>query len=580
MSFRSRPVLDRKHRPRWQDELRTQQLTIVGFAVAIALALGIFGAAAWNGYWESHLRAVAAVGQETFDQSDLGERQAILTAEAVSRVTELQAQLTGGLRDQIVQQQIDSLNQGFSNVAGMATASLTDQAVLEDRASAFDVSVSESEVDAEVASRYSLPERVQANLILIDALPEDAGAEDEPTEEQLAAATDAAQEAKDRVENGEEFADVATEVSDDFTAQSGGGLGWFQADDPAYAEYFDVLVGADDGDLVGPVEVEGGVAVLQLVDRREATADGGLHDILKQAGVSDESYRDYVRGVLMNNAFRTHFEDDVVTSPAPQQRVAQIFIAPQTGTVVPEERARHILIQPDPDLEDQAEATNEQWDAALAEAREVEDLVGDADADWWAIAEDHSDDSGSAERGGDLGWYDPANPGFVTAFAAELAALDVDEISEPIRTEFGYHVIQKTGERDSPDAQAADLVQQLRDDPDSFGDIAKDVSEDYDTANDDGELGWVAPYQLPKANEDAVFGLTEVGDISDPVGDAAAGITIYKLLETSDSREIEEDRLDEIRSGGFERWLDDEVRSSVEVWIDPQFAPSTTTAGA
>ena len=580
MSFRSRPVLDRKHRPRWQDELRTQQLTIVGFAVAIALALGIFGAAAWNGYWESHLRAVAAVGQETFDQSDLGERQAILTAEAVSRVTELQAQLTGGLRDQIVQQQIDSLNQGFSNVAGMATASLTDQAVLEDRASAFDVSVSESEVDAEVASRYSLPERVQANLILIDALPEDAGAEDEPTEEQLAAATDAAQEAKDRVENGEEFADVATDVSDDFTAQSGGGLGWFQADDPAYAEYFDVLDGADDGDLVGPVEVEGGVAVLQLVDRREATADGGLHDILKQAGVSDESYRDYVRGVLLNNAFRTHFEDDVVTSPAPQQRVAQIFIAPQTGTVVPEERARHILIQPDPDLEDQAEATNEQWDAALAEAREVEDLVGDPDADWWAIAEDHSDDSGSAERGGDLGWYDPANPGFVTAFAAELAALDVDEISEPIRTEFGYHVIQKTGERDSPDAQAAALVQQLRDDPDSFGDIAKDVSEDYDTANDDGELGWVAPYQLAKANEDAVFGLTEVGDISEPVGDAAAGITIYKLLETSDSREIEEDRLDEIRTGGFERWLDDEVRSSVEVWIDPQFAPSTTTAGA
>ena len=580
MSFRSRPVLDRKHRPRWQDELRTQQLTFVGFAVAIALALGIFGAAAWNGYWESHLRAVAAVGQETFDQSDLGERQAILTAEAVSRVTELQAQLTGGLRDQIVQQQIDSLNEGFSNVAGMAAESLTNQAVLEDQASTFDVTVSESDVDAEVASRYSLPERVQANLILIKALPEDADAEDEPTEEQLAAAMDAAQEAKDRVENGEEFAAVATDVSDDFTAQSGGGLGWFQADDPAYAEYFDVLNGADDGDLVGPVEVEGGVAVLQLVDRREATADGGLHDFLKQAGVSDENYRDYVRGVLLNDAFRTHFEEDVVTSPAPQQRVAQIFIAPQTGTVVPEERARHILIQPDPELEDQAEATNEQWDAALAEAREVEDLVGDPDADWWAIAEDHSDDSGSAERGGDLGWYDPANPGFVTAFAAELAALDVDEISEPIRTEFGYHVIQKTAERDSPDTQAADLVEQLRDDPDSFGDVAKDVSEDYDTANDDGELGWVAPYQLPKANEDAVFGLTEVGDISDPVGDAAAGITIYKLLETSDSREIEQDRLDEIRSGGFERWLDDEVRSSVEVWIDPQFAPATTTAGA
>ena len=61
MSFRSRPVLDRKHRPRWQDELRTQQLIVVGFALAIALALGIFGAAAWNGYWETHFSPVATV---------------------------------------------------------------------------------------------------------------------------------------------------------------------------------------------------------------------------------------------------------------------------------------------------------------------------------------------------------------------------------------------------------------------------------------------------------------------------------------------------------------------------------------
>jgi parvulin-like peptidyl-prolyl isomerase len=580
MSFRSRPVLDRKHRPRWQDELRTQQLTIVAFAVAIALALGIFGAAAWNGYWESHLRPVASVGTATFDQADLAERQAILTAEAVSEVTELQAQLTGGPRDQILQQQIDSLNQGFANVASMATQSLTDQAVLEDRAPSFDVGVSDPEIDDEVANRYTLPERVQASLILVEALPDDADAEDEPTEDDLAAAIDAAEAAKERVKDGEDFAEVATDTSDDFTAQSGGALGWFAKDDPAYAEYFDALDDAKEGDLVGPVEVDRGAAVLQLVERREATTEGGLQQLLQQAGITDASYRDYIRGVLLNDAFRDHFEDEVVTSPTAQQRVAQILIAPVSGSVVPQERARHILVQPDPELDDQAEATDEQWDAALTEAREVEELVNAPDADWWAIAEEHSDDSGSAERGGDLGWYDPANPQFVTAFAAELAALEVGDISEPIRTEFGYHVIQKTGERDSPETQAADLIAQLEDDPDSFGDVAKDVSEDYATANEDGELGWVAPYQLPAANEEAVFGLTEVGEISEPVGTAAEGITIYKLLESSDSRDIEQERLNRIRDNGFDRWLDDEVRSSVEVWIDPQFAPSTTTAGA
>jgi hypothetical protein len=75
--------------------------------------------------------------------------------------------------------------------------------------------------------------------------------------------------------------------------------------------------------------------------------------------------------------------------------------------------------------------------------------------------------------------------------------------------------------------------------------------------------------------EDAVFALTEVDEVSDPIEDAS-GITIYQLLETSESREIEEDRLAEIRSSGFERWLDDEVRNGVDTWIDPQFASTAT----
>ena len=52
MSFRNRPVLDRKHRPRWQDELRTQQLIVAGFAIAIAVAIGIFAANAWSEHYD------------------------------------------------------------------------------------------------------------------------------------------------------------------------------------------------------------------------------------------------------------------------------------------------------------------------------------------------------------------------------------------------------------------------------------------------------------------------------------------------------------------------------------------------
>ena len=66
MSFRNRPVLDRKHRPRWQDELRTQQLIVAGFALAIAVAIGIFGAAAWSSYLPDAPAPVALVDDTTF----------------------------------------------------------------------------------------------------------------------------------------------------------------------------------------------------------------------------------------------------------------------------------------------------------------------------------------------------------------------------------------------------------------------------------------------------------------------------------------------------------------------------------
>jgi parvulin-like peptidyl-prolyl isomerase len=594
MTIRSRPVLDRKHRPRWQDELRTQQLTVIGFAVAIAVALGIFGAAAWNGWWEAHLRPVAAVSGDTYTRSELNERERIVAAETVAQITELSAQM-GGPREQLLQQQIDSLSARMNSIASIAAESLVDGAVLSAQAGEYGLAVTDDAIDAEVAERFNLPERVQARLVLVepevdepetddetDEGADDEGADDEadpePTDEQVAAARDAAQAALDRIEGGEAFAAVATEVSDDFTATAGGEIGWFEAEDPAYGEYFDALAEADAGDLVGPIEVDRGFAVLELVARREATTEGGLRDLLDDQGVGPDGYREYVREQLLVESFLEHFSDEVATSPAPQRRVAEIVIQPVTGTTVPQERARHVLIQPDPDLDDQAEATEEQWAAALEEATDVAAQVAADDADWFAIAEEHSDDTGSGARGGDLGWYDPAQSPYVAEFTAALADLEVGEISEPIETDFGYHVIQKTGERESPGEQAAALVEQLRDEPDTFAAVAEQVSENHETAQEGGEVGWVARYQLSAPLEAAVFGLGEVGEISEPVDTGEEGIVIYQLLEISDEREIDEDRLTQIQRTGFERWLDEEVRAPIQTWIDPQFT-SATAAG-
>jgi peptidyl-prolyl cis-trans isomerase D len=67
-------------------------------------------------------------------------------------------------------------------------------------------------------------------------------------------------------------------------------------------------------------------------------------------------------------------------------------------------------------------------------------------ADFAEIARSSSDDPGSAAQGGELGDYTPHGR-WVREFDSTAFALDSGEISEPIRTQFGYHIIQSLGKK-------------------------------------------------------------------------------------------------------------------------------------
>ncbi len=104
--------------------------------------------------------------------------------------------------------------------------------------------------------------------------------------------------------------------------------------------------------------------------------------------------------------------------------------------LVNQTHARHILIK-----------TNElQDDATVRQKLEnIRDRIVNKGENFSAVASVVSEDPGSAAEGGDLGW---ANPGtFVPEFERQLAQLQPDEISEPFRTQFGWHIIQLLGRR-------------------------------------------------------------------------------------------------------------------------------------
>jgi len=66
-------------------------------------------------------------------------------------------------------------------------------------------------------------------------------------------------------------------------------------------------------------------------------------------------------------------------------------------------------------------------------------------ADFAEIAREHSEDPGSAQNGGNLGWTKPGN--FFPEFEEAVAELDSGEISGLVRTPVGYHIIQLLGRR-------------------------------------------------------------------------------------------------------------------------------------
>jgi peptidyl-prolyl cis-trans isomerase SurA len=116
--------------------------------------------------------------------------------------------------------------------------------------------------------------------------------------------------------------------------------------------------------------------------------------------------------------------------------------------IVNQVHARHILVK-----------TNELQDDATVQQKlaSIRDRILNKGENFSAVASVVSEDPGSAAEGGDLGWSNPGT--FVPEFEKVLAQLQPDEISEPFRTQYGWHIIQLLGRRQY-DTTAEDERQQ------------------------------------------------------------------------------------------------------------------------
>ncbi|MDN3519331.1 SurA N-terminal domain-containing protein [Aquisalimonas lutea] len=150
--------------------------------------------------------------------------------------------------------------------------------------------------------------------------------------------------------------------------------------------------------------------------------------------------------------------------------------------------ARHILISVEPD------ASEEQVQQARERAREIRQRLRDGES-FAELAEEYSDDIGSASQGGDLGRVRRGD--MVEPFEDALFSLDEGEISEPVRTDFGFHIIQATTMERSEPTPLEEVRDELR------REIARErVSTEYvEAVNRLDQLAYDMPDSLQGAAE-------------------------------------------------------------------------------
>ncbi len=156
---------------------------------------------------------------------------------------------------------------------------------------------------------------------------------------------------------------------------------------------------------------------------------------------SESAFKDYISLNYKRNLWITDYAEKEVS----EKQINEYYETMTIGDI----EASHILISTeatDNMTEDEKDALNKK---SLETAKEIITKL-DAGEDFAALAKEYSDDEASKKEGGYLGYF---NRGKMTdKFESAVIDLKVGTYSKtPVETEFGYHIIYKTAQKDKPE---------------------------------------------------------------------------------------------------------------------------------
>jgi len=303
----------------------------------------------------------------------------------------------------------------------------------------------------------------------------------------------------------------------------------------------------------------------------------GSEAALKQAvGMSvrelKKEYREDVRKRLLVERYQSTKFSDVTVSRSEVEKFYNTY-----KDSLPEMPKRvnisHIVIKEKPNtLADSL---------AIAKLQSIRDQIQNG-ADFSAMAQKYSQDPGSRMNGGDLGFV--ARGTLVPAFEEKAFSLSPGQISDVVKTEFGYHLIKlidRRGEKihvkhilikpQVTEQDKQNIVNQLQDirkeikNGAPFDSLAREYSDDEDVGLNGGNLGWFNAKNLQIPAFKSVLDTMQVGEISQPfhtdfgwhilrLNDVKPG---GKMTLQKNWVEIEQLALQQKQTEEYQRWLQD-----------------------
>jgi len=298
---------------------------------------------------------------------------------------------------------------------------------------------------------------------------------------------------------------------------------------------------------------------------------GDFNNYLEQFIVFKLKVADAIsKGYDTTKAFRTElqgYRDQVAKNYLTDKNVKEEILKKSYEKTLKEINAWHILVSCPPN------SSPEDTLAAFKKALEIRARIISGEP-FEQVARSASDDPSAIYNGGNLGYITTFQ--MITPFEEAVYSMKKGELSNPVRTPYGYHIIKVADIRPSrgkikvahimrsvpPNAPeqvakaAEDTIKYIYKkllEGASFSDLAMKYSDHKESAARGGELNWFGAGEIISEFAEAAFSLEKNGDISPPVK-TIYGWHIIKRLDKKDPPSYEEAR-SQLESKIDETWL-------------------------